>query len=73
MCANPAGSLRPFHREHSRDRPQPQAGGGRRQVVAAESGYALLQQYRKKANDYLTRALEIDESGRGKYHVFMLL
>ena len=58
MCANPSASVRP--------------SGVRRQAsgvshaLSADHGYALMREYRKKANEHLSRALEIDESGRGK-------
>ena len=58
MCANPSASVRP-----SGVRRQPSGGS---HALSADHGYALMREYRKKANEHLSRALEIDESGRGK-------
>ena len=60
MCANPAGSLRP---SYGHRQPRQQESGG--SSIAESAEYALMRQYRKRANEYLSTALEIDESGRG--------
>lgn len=52
----------------SSGRRQP-AGSGSTQPAGARtvesSRYALMKQYRRRANEYLARALEIDEKGKG--------
>ena len=62
MSANPASSVR---------RPAGYPNGGSHGMHASNSGitdpgYALMRQHRKRANEYLGKALEIDESGHGE-------
>ena len=70
MSANPASSVhRPAHGHQ-----QPYPNEGARGVSASSSGitdpgYALMRQHRKRANEYLGRALEIDESGHGEIFI----
>jgi hypothetical protein len=60
MSADPASSVR---------RPAGHPNGGSRASSSGitDPGYALMRQHRKRANEYLGRALEIDESGHGEY------
>ena len=58
MSANPASSVRPPAR------PSASNSG------ITDPGYALMRQHRKRANEYLGRALEIDESGHGEHNLF---
>ena len=62
MSANPANSVR---------RP---SGHVQDSLGASYSdpGYALMRQHRKRANEYLGRALEIDESGHGEHLSFII-
>ena len=35
-------------------------------LIRPAGSYALMRQYYKKSNEYLAKALEIDESGKGR-------
>ena len=75
MCAYPTSTSTSSVRPHLGHQPYPSTSGGSRGVSSSISssisdpGYALMRQHRKRANEFLTRALEIDESGHGEKHL----
>ena len=62
MSADPSISLR---QARGLRQPTRQPNGDSHGSESAE--YSLVRQYRKRANEFLSKALDIDESGRGKF------